>query len=262
MTENSPLFSEEELERMSKDFMGLCMEALEAGNIEEAKQWVRRQDETKDAIHDLYLHWVTALLSHIYENWGEEAAVRAIRDTAVHGQAGWAIPMAQFKQQIIEEKGLKAYVEWVIDMWRQHSMYPGVRIEEDDEKITIHLGQCGSGGRLINMEAYSGPGGYKKLKQAGPHTWGETDLPIYCAHCPTVHEITPIKHFGRGAQLWVHASPFPKKPGDPCIHHIYKNPEDIPESYYERIEMTPVDKVLPKTYGVDPVSDRASTDQD
>ena len=260
MAEHEKLFSDDELARMSKDFMGLCMEALEAGDIEQAKHWVRKQDETKDAIHDLYLHWVTALLSHIYEHWGEDASVRALKDTAVNSQAGWAIPLAHLKKQMLDEKGLKAYVEWVIDLWRQHSMYPGTHVEEDEEKITIHMKQCGSGGRLINMGAYEGPGAYKKLKKAGPHTWGETDLPIYCAHCPVVHEIAPIQHVGRGGQLWVHASPFPKKKGDPCIHHIYKNPKDIPEHYYERIEMTPEEKVLAPTYGVDPKQDCASKD--
>ena len=262
MTENNRLFSEQELETMTKDFMGLCMEALEAGDIEEAKKWVRKQDETKDVIHDLYVHWSAALLSHIYENWGEGAAVKAVRDTAAHGQSGWAIPMAKLKQQMLQEQGLKAYIEWVIDMWRQHSMYPGTTVEEDDEKIIINMKQCGSGGRLINMDAYSGPMGYKKLKKAGPHTWGEEDLPIYCSHCPMVHEIAPVQYFGRGSQFWVHAAPFPKKPGDPCILHIYKNPDDIPESYYERIGMSPADKALPVTFGVDPNKNCASCSND
>jgi hypothetical protein len=73
------------------------------------------------------------------------------------------------------------------------------------------------------------------LKKAGPHTWGETDVPIYCSHCPWVHEIFPIQEVGQGGQLWVHAVPFPKKPGDPCVYHIYKDPKDIPAKYYERI---------------------------
>ena len=260
MISEKRLFTDDELETMSKDFMGLAMEALEGGDVEGAKHWIRRHDETKDVIHDLYLHWITALLSHIHENWGEEAAVKAVRDTAAHGQSGWAIPMAQAKQKIIEEQGMKAYVEWVIDMWRQHSMYPGTTVEEDDEKVIIRMRQCGSGGRLINSGAYDGPMGYKKLEKAGCHTWGEQGLPIYCSHCPMVHEIAPVQYFGRGAQFWVHASPLPEKKGDPCILHIYKDPDDIPESYYERIGMSTIDDPLPPTFGVDPEKDCASSD--
>jgi hypothetical protein len=73
------VFTKQELTDFSKDCMRLAMEALERGDIETAKLWIRRQDETKDFIHDLYLHWVTALLSHIYDRWGEDEAVRSTR---------------------------------------------------------------------------------------------------------------------------------------------------------------------------------------
>ena len=48
------LFTKEELEEFSKDFMGLAMEALEEGDIEKAKQWIRRHDATKDAMRLAY----------------------------------------------------------------------------------------------------------------------------------------------------------------------------------------------------------------
>lgn len=40
----------------SKDFLGPAMAALEEGDIEKAKHWIRRHDQTKDMLHDLYLH--------------------------------------------------------------------------------------------------------------------------------------------------------------------------------------------------------------
>jgi hypothetical protein len=253
------IFTKEELQEFSKDFMGLAMEALEKGDIEKAKEWIRRSDQTKDVIHDLYLQWITALLSHIYDNHGEDAAVRAVRDTATAGQSGWALPFMKAKETLLREKGFKGYIEFLVDVWRQHSMYPGTTFEEDDEKITLTMKQCGSGGRLINMGAYEGPFGYRKLKKAGPHTWGEEDLPLYCSHCSWVHEIAPLMYGGEGAQLWVHASPFPKKPGDPCIYYFYKDPKKIPEKYYKRIGMTREGRALPPTHGIDPKENKAST---
>jgi hypothetical protein len=252
------IFTEEELEEFSKDFMGLAMEALEKGDVEKAKYWIRRQDATKDILHDLYLHWTTALLSYIYDNWGEDAAVRAVRDTATRGQSGFSLQMVKIKEQIMAATGTKGWVQLVVDLWRQHSMYPGTTVEEDEEKIILTMKQCGSGGRLINMGAYEGPLGYRKLKKAGPHTWGEENLPIYCTHCAWVHEIVPLFHEGEGAQFWVHATPFPKKPGDPCVLHIYKDPKNIPDKYYERIGMSRERRVLPPTYGVDPKESKAS----
>jgi hypothetical protein len=157
--------------------MGLTMEALEKGDIKKAKEWIRRQDASKDAIHDLYLHWITALLSYIYDNLGEDSAVRAVKETACHGQSGWALPILKLKEQIMKEKGFKGYIEWIVDLWSQHSMYPGTTFEEDDEKIILTMKQCGTGGRLINMGAYDGPFGYRKLKKAGPLSLGARDRP-------------------------------------------------------------------------------------
>lgn len=229
------IFSERELQDFTKDCMDLALEAIDAGDLEKARYWCRRETETKNLMHDVYMDWVAALCSYIYDKVGEGTVVQVIRDLMVS-----KISNAEFvaeKKRLIDEEGLKAWVTWCVEMARQHHSYPGLTVEEDDEKIIITLNPCGSGGRLIAMGMFEGKRAYRKLHGPGPHTWGETDLPIYCAHCPWAHEIVPIQVGGQGAQLWVHAAPFPKKPGDPCIHHIYKNPADIPERYYERLGM-------------------------
>jgi hypothetical protein len=229
------IFSEQELNDFSKDCVDLALEALDAGDVEKARYWCRREADTKNHMHDVYMDWVAALCSYICEQEGEEAAVRVIKERMVA-----KISNAEFvaeKQRIVREEGLRAWVTWCIEMARQHHSHPGLTVAEDDEKITITLNPCGSGGRLIAMGRFEGEDGYRKLRNPGHHTWGETDLPIYCAHCPWAHEIIPLMVGGPGAQLWVHAAPFPKNPGDPCIHVIYKNPDDIPERYYERLGM-------------------------
>jgi hypothetical protein len=234
------VFSERELQDFAKDCMDLALESIEAGDLEKARYWCRREAETKNDMHDIYMDWVAALLSYICDENGEAAAVQVIRNLMVA-----KISNAEFvaeKQRLIKEEGLSAWVNWCVEMARQHHSYPGLTVEEDDEKIIITLNPCGSGGRLIAMGLFEGDRGYRKLREPGPHTWGEADLPIYCAHCPWAHEIVPIELGGQGAQLWVHAAPFPKKPGDPCIHHIYKNPADIPAKYYERLGMKKTEK--------------------
>ncbi|MBN1614070.1 MAG: hypothetical protein JW950_06350, partial [Deltaproteobacteria bacterium] len=239
------LFTKEQLEEFSKDHMGLAMEALAKNDVEGAKRWMRRHDASKDVLHDTFLNWVAALLSHIYDRYGEDAAAQAIRDTVGGGQAGWGIQGGLQRKQLIDalgrEEGLKAWLEFFVEAWREHGMYPGTTFEEDDEKIILTVRQCGSGGRLINKGAYEGPFAYRKFKKAAPHTWGEENLPIYCGHCP-----------------WAHVKPFPKKPGDPCIFHIYKDPKDIPEKYFKRLGMTREPAAMPPTYGIDPDEDAAS----
>jgi hypothetical protein len=260
MEKGKRLFTKEQLEEFSKDHMGLAMEALARKDIEGAKQWLRRHDAAKDIMHDIFMNWVAALLSHIYERHGEDAAVQAIRETIGGGQLGWGIQGGLQRKQLIDalgrEEGLKSWLTFFVEAWREHGMYPGTTFEEDDEKIIITVRQCGSGGRLINKGAYEGPFAYRKLRKAAPHTWGEEDLPIYCGHCSWVHEIFPI--FYTGEPLWVHVAPFPRKPGDPCVFHVYKDPKDIPEKYFQRLGMKREPASLPPTYGIDPDKDAAS----
>src|ERR1035437_3159774 len=93
------IFTDAELKDFQKDCMDLALEAIEKGDLEKAKYWCRKQTETKDIIHDIYLHWVAALLSHIYENWGEAAAAPAVRDTAKNS----SLPMVAKKAETIRE---------------------------------------------------------------------------------------------------------------------------------------------------------------
>jgi Tfp pilus assembly protein PilF len=74
MSNEKRIFTDEKRKEFSKDCMQLALEALEKGDIEKAKYWCRRQDETKNIIHDLYMTWVTALMSYIHEHMGEEEA--------------------------------------------------------------------------------------------------------------------------------------------------------------------------------------------
>lgn len=233
MSGEKKIFTDAQLREFSKDFMGLALEALDKGDIEKARHWCQRQDETKNFIHDLYMAWVTALMSYIYDHMGEEAAVRAVRDTV----RNFSLPLAKAKAEMIQEKGIGAWIEYIVDLWRQHSMYPGFSIEEDEEKFILTMDPCGSGGRLLRMGAYQGPLGFRRLKKAGPHTWGKENVPIYCSHCAWAHEILPLFEGGPGAQFWVHVSPFPENSGDKCVYHIYKDPTTIPDHYYERIDM-------------------------
>ena len=258
MANEKRIFSKEKIEEFNKDFMGLAMEALEDGDIEKAKHWIRRQDENKDLLHDLYLHWTAAFMDWIYRHDGEDAAVQAVRETVNQ----WVAPFAKIKSDLIEQVGIVGYVEFMVDSLRMHSMYPGLTIEEDDEKFIFTMQPCGSGGRLIDGGFYEGPFGYAKLKKPGVHTWGETDMPIYCSHCPWAQEIFPVQMYGDGAQLWIHSSPFPKKPGDPCVQYIFKDPKYIPDHFYDRIGRGRQSKELPRSYGIDPEKNVASNKPD
>ena len=231
--ETNRLFTQDELDEMGKGFNQLALEALENGDIEKAKYWIQKNEETKYAIHDLYMHWVADLLGEIYDRIGLEEYLEILKTTVRH----WAEPRYHGAKDVRETEGIKAFICQNVDAWRQHC--GEFTVEEDDEKVTFKHQPCGSGGRLVNESAYDGESGYRRIKEAGPHTWGKENMPIYCSHCPQAHMILGIEILGKGQQWWVHDydKPFPQKPGDPCIHYIYKDPDKIPEKYYAYIGM-------------------------
>jgi hypothetical protein len=52
-----------------------------------------------------YINWVAALLSYIYDQYGEDAAVHALRETVGGGQAGWGIQGGLQRKQLMELMG-------------------------------------------------------------------------------------------------------------------------------------------------------------
>ena len=231
MPANHRIFTRKKLSELGKNFMELALEALDKNDVEKARYWCQRQEATKLYIHDIYLMWTVKLLSLICDRLGEDAVAELMPESV----KPWCEPFYETKNRMLRDGGVAAYVEHLADVWRQHC--GKFTVDEDDEKIIFRHEPCGSGGRLVDMKAYDGESGFRKLKEAGPHTFGEQDMPVYCSHCPWVHQILPVRLHGAGAQLWVHASPFPKKPGDACVHYIYKDPKSIPEQYYEMVGM-------------------------
>jgi hypothetical protein len=228
MTDSNRLFTDAELEEFSKGHIELALEALEKGDIEKARYWCQKNEETKHWIHDHYVYWVTSLLSHIQKRYGEDAAVEALKES-------YFLPILGL-ERTRKEIGIKAYIKaWVDGILRHHSMIPGLKVQEDDEKFIITFGHCGSGGFLIDQGAYDGTFGFTRIKKARPETWGEENVPVYCAHCTWV-EIWSNMLSGEKAQNIVIAER-KKNPGEPCILYFYKDASKVPEKFKARIGM-------------------------
>jgi hypothetical protein len=103
-------------------------------------------------------------------------------------------------------------------------------VDEDDEKITLSF-RCGSGGRLLDEGRYDGPDGYAVLRERGPRTFDRDELPVYCAHCSINNEIQPIE----AGRLPVSIEHPPRQPGEPCVHHVYRDPASAPAETWLRL---------------------------
>jgi hypothetical protein len=105
-----------------------------------------------------------------------------------------------------------------------------VVFDEDDEKYMLAF-RCGSGGKLIDDGAYAPPRDYLTLAGPSPVTFGRASLPVYCAHCSVNNEIEGIEQTGVPVTIEFP----PERAGEPCVHHVYKDPAQIPDEIYRRV---------------------------
>jgi len=215
------LFTKEELAEMGKMTVEAIQEAIDKGDGEKAKKLSRRMYREFLAMHDLYLHFTTGLLSYVGRQHGDEALYQAL-----YGAVG------AFMRPLVEAyRGIepRRRAEMLAAGLRGH-LHP-LKVEEDDEKFTFMMQPCASGGRLILEGAYEGPPNkFLKVEKAQEMTFGRSDHPVYCVHC-AFQEIVPID--------WEGVPPFITEPSpnlgkEPCRIYIYKRPEDIPARFYER----------------------------
>lgn len=142
---------------------------------------------------------------------------------------------------------VKTQVDLTAEMMRAHRCGPEqdgeISVTEDEEKFTIVMDPCGSGGRMRRGDTKDGtpsrlgpPYDFGVTKEAHPWSWGRKDVPYYCTHC-AVNEILPIE-WG-GSPLWV--TDFNPDASKPCLWQFYKKPELIPEKYWTRVGKTKPD---------------------
>ncbi len=219
------IFTDYELEQMGKRTSELLDEAIDAGDLQEAKRLNHLMVEEFQIGHDGYLEWVTGLMGYIYREYGDQA----LYDAMWKSFGDMFKPMLEAHTR--DELDIHQKVEMAATMIRSHAQ--PMKVVEDDEKITLMMQPCGSGGRLMIENKYEPSGFLSKIKKAQPMTFARPDFPSYCVHC-AIGEMLAIAFTGLPL--------FAIEPGgeigkQDCEFRVYKNPDRIPADYYQRFGM-------------------------
>ena len=198
----------------------LVEEAIDRGDAEAAKKMLKSMESDWLRNKDYSINWITSLLSFIGRRMGEPAVEEALRD---FGERYLRERRAGY-QSVTSDVRLEGLVR------AMKANGADVELGEDDDKYTASF-RCGSGGKLIDDGAYAAPRDYLTLHGPTPVTFGRESLPVYCAHCSINNEIEPIE--ATGVPVTIEFPP--EKPGERCVHHIYKDPARIPEGIYRRV---------------------------
>ncbi|MGH7931596.1 MAG: hypothetical protein ACREQN_00365 [Candidatus Binataceae bacterium] len=217
------LLSPDEIIEMEKLTVDRAIAAIDAGDKEDAKKLAQRMYNEFLSMHDLYRNWTVATLSFIGRRFGGQVLEEAMDE----GVKSWWLPNLEKMPQ--EDAALRARVKMFVGGLRAH-LQP-LHIEEDDEKITIEMRPCGSGGRLVLEGKYEGPDAMLTLKGPQFLTYGRESFPVYCAHEPVMERQDINAH---GAPFLV-VEPAHELGREHCRFLIYKDKSKVPAKYYERL---------------------------
>ncbi len=221
MTEK--LFSSEELEQMGIRTVDKLKTAIDSGDTQTAKKLADRMYNEFLSMHDLYVNWITATLSEVGRKHGDAE----LEEVMNKGVAAWWGPISERFPDGADQlkKKLKMFIGGL------HGHLQPLEIVEDDEKVTIFMKPCGSGGRLIQRGGYEAPLNFYRIEKGQRLTYGIDNMPVYCAH-ESAMELVDID--GKGTPFVV-VEPADQIGEGYCRLIVYKDPQDIPERYYERL---------------------------
>lgn len=212
----------------------LIVKAIDEHNYDTAKALADYIIPESKGLHDLYCDWIWDMLTKTGELHGEESAYQLCRAT----QETWMMKRtwkALLKMSVEDRVYLNA------EVMRSHRCGPKqdgeIEILEEEDRISIKMDPCGSGGRMRRGDPVNGTGSRIKppysfgcTKAAHPWSWGKKDVPYYCIHC-AINEMLPIE-WG-GYPLWV--TGYHEDASQPCYWHFYRRPELIPDAYFVRL---------------------------
>lgn len=213
------VFTESELREMRGRTLDRVLEAIEAEEKDKAIELSKRMYQEFLNMHDIYMHWVTGLLSEVYRRFGSDVLEEVERCAF------------KFEGMVkaFSKMDLRTKVEWMVHAFRGHLQ--SVNIEEDDEKICLTMDPCGSGQRLVEQGAYQSPLNFATVQEAHPIGWGKSDFPIYCTHDPVL-EMVAIELTGYPLYVCFEAE---EMATSGCRVCFYKDPQDIPGKFFTRV---------------------------
>jgi len=207
---------EADFDRVHADNAGATLVAIEAEDADAALALVTRKVEALYLpLHDRLVRFMADSMAFALRHGGDDGLFRFQMETAAGQRAGFdkweSMSAAEFAQA-------SAFLL---------KMHMGeVTVTEDDQRFTLHQKLCGSGGRLRTMGAYEGPDALPFVEHAGPLTFGQPRLPVYCSHCPIWNGTATLRWYGRVHWLFDGAA----RADGSCTAHIYKRREDQPEA--------------------------------
>ncbi|MGH7321574.1 MAG: hypothetical protein ACRELA_18405 [Candidatus Rokuibacteriota bacterium] len=213
--------SEDRFDREQAHMAREVVSAIAAGDGARARALVDAKEQGQYVpLHDRLIRFMAESFGWVLRRYGPAELLRFHLATAEGQRRGFE----KWEQMAPEE-----FARVTAFLLKQHMGQ--VEVREDAERFTIEQAPCGSGGRLRLAGAYDGPGALPVVEFAGPLTFGQPRLPVYCSHCPVWNAVATIRWFGRPHWVFENAS----RPDGSCTLHVYKRRDGAPREYVDRL---------------------------
>ena len=192
--------------------------AIAAGDKDGALRLIDEKRERQyRPIHDAMIDFKMGTYDYVLPHYGEQQLYDCQRYVAAGQRAGFT----KWEQSTVED-----HLRAITFIFALH--LGKTTVAEDDEKYTATLDPCGTGGKAVRTGQVQPEGRHARVANALPMTFQRPDFPAYCAHCAVWDEICAIEWFGHPLRVF---EPW-RQPSDPCLWHLYKDPNDIPAEHW------------------------------
>lgn len=197
-----------------------ALQAVHSGEKDEAVKCIEQLWEEGRMVQNLLTEIISSLLTFMAKKNGEETVEEAWRYAA---NDYWR-PMLMALKDAGPDKLMEAYLTL------HRALGSDFYVKEDEDKMTVHVASCGSGGRMMkegkydNTDRHPMNGGTTK----NGYAWScyRPGIPYYCVHAPLMFHILPkewgwdVVEFEYGRQFDGDGNPVE----EPCKVTIYKKP--------------------------------------
>ena len=238
----------EEVRAMQRELIFCCGER----RFQDALKLLGDFKETWRMIQDRDVDHFYGLLNEIVKRFGE-SALSELWDFVIGPL--FKMRYAKFDiDNVAWEESLKTNVYLCFESMRGHLVGPerlgNMEFEEDETRYTFRFDPCGSGMRILRGDAIEKtpprtdpPYGWGVTKEKHDFAWNKEGICYYCSNCCIVQVTKAIDAFGYPVRV-VEPPTYPSATHKKCTFHIYKNPKDVPDTFYQE-----VGREKPKTFG-------------
>ncbi len=221
MANNITTFTPEEIRELEMSPSEAAREKIAATGSEEALAAFDQYVGLFKGVHDGYLLQANTAESALYKEVGADKYLEYMYGYFRNA----AVPMMEgFWDKPFKERAIIAI--------NAPRMFHDCRMKilgEDDKKLWFVMEPCGAGQKLWEMGVCQK--GCGLCDEPHPITAGGENFPVYCTHAPIAELVCSDLN-----TCYMYQHDYPEQVGPcSCVFNVYKNKEDIPQSYFDRI---------------------------